>query len=143
MDRHRSALQFKCMVQRYWHYESVEGIRFSEKSFMLHLNLIRCLSSDIILVSSLHVCPNHLSLAFLHLSVMPSSFSLFLMPIYTSSSLFQFLHMQTSHLHCLHPIQHSDNIDLDFQVFVKCHGQDGVVYIYYIKNLMKQWLTDR
>ena len=34
--------------------------------------------------------------------------------------------MQASHLHSLHPIQHSDNIDLDFQVFVKlCHGQDG------------------
>ena len=61
----------------------------------------------------------------MYLSVMPSSFSLSLMPIYTSSSLFQFLHMQASHLHCLHPIQHSDNIDLDFQVFVKCHGQDG------------------
>ncbi len=68
--------------------------------------------------SRLFAWPNHLNFAFLHISVMFSTFSFSLMTSFLTWSLsvwphahlhfchFQFLHVGASDWHCLHPVQH-------------------------------------
>ena len=68
--------------------------------------------------SRLLTCPNHLSIAFLHLSVMVSTLSLSLILSFLIWSLsvwphahlhfchFQFIHVEASHWYCIHPVQH-------------------------------------